>query len=120
MTSCAECGANTLASRNITLLIDTVSPPWLTGVALRLVSFRSGSAWLGRSQKDGLLPAAEESLAVQGHRLALEGQRPCFPFSNRDRAWPRLTMRRSYGAAVRSARKVQVTRGLLSSLSQRF
>jgi hypothetical protein len=33
---------------------DTVGHPWPTSVTPAAVSFRSGSAWLGRSQKDGL------------------------------------------------------------------
>jgi len=58
------------------LLIDTVSSPWLTDVTPRgrLLSGRAARG-LGRSQKDGLpFPPREAALAVQGHRLALEGQ----------------------------------------------
>jgi hypothetical protein len=54
MTSCAECGANTLASRTITLLIDTASLPWLTDVIPRRVFIGRAARGLGRSQKDGL------------------------------------------------------------------
>src|SRR5262245_56348952 len=44
-------------------------------------SHRSGSAWPGRSQKDGLPSARGESKsAVQGHQLALEGQPSRCPF----------------------------------------
>ena len=46
---------------------------------------RSGSAWLGRSQKDGLpscRAGGDISFAVQGHRLALEGAAWSLPLSN--------------------------------------
>src|SRR5262245_13127611 len=33
---------------------DTASQPWPTSIVLAAGSSRSGSAWLGRSQKDGL------------------------------------------------------------------
>jgi hypothetical protein len=40
---------------NIILLIDTAYPPWPTKHRSRGGYYlRSGSAWLGRSQKDGL------------------------------------------------------------------
>jgi len=48
------CGAS--AHVNVSVLyqfVDTANRAWPTSIALRLVS-RSGSAWLGRSQKDGL------------------------------------------------------------------
>ena len=46
---------------------------------------RSGSARLGRSQKDGLpscRAGGDISFAVQGHRLALEGAAWSLPLSN--------------------------------------
>src|SRR5947208_2687464 len=86
MTSCAECGANTLASRNITLLIDTVSPPWLTGVALRLVSFRSGSAWLGRSQKGGLPSCRGDRIRFPRPSARARGGSARLPLSVEERA----------------------------------
>jgi hypothetical protein len=67
--------------------VDTADRAWPTSIAPQRVSFRSGSAWLGRSQKDGLppRPGLREHSSVQGHQLALEGAAWSLPLSNRER-----------------------------------
>jgi hypothetical protein len=50
---------------NIILLIDTASRPWPTSITLAATSFRSGSAWLGRSQKGGLPCCRGEELVLK-------------------------------------------------------
>ena len=59
----------------------------LLGVSARRGSSRSSSAWLGRSQKDGLPPAAEELTSVSrpSTRAQGEGQPSRCPFLNRER-----------------------------------
>jgi hypothetical protein len=54
--------------------VDSAKPRWPTSVAPRRLLLRSGSAWLGRSQKDGL-PSCRgvNATAVQGHQLAHRG-----------------------------------------------
>src|SRR5215470_7599424 len=79
-------GCAASARVNVSVLYQPLTPP--TGLGLlaslpRRGFSRSGSAWLGRSQKDGLpsLPRGEAfAFAVQGHRLALEGQPGRCPF----------------------------------------
>ena len=53
--------------------VDTANRPWPISVAPQQGSPRSGSAWLGRFQKDGLPSCRGESCAVQGHQLAHRG-----------------------------------------------
>src|SRR5262249_49786263 len=68
----------------------TANRPWPTSVAPCGGESRSGSAWLGRSQKDGLpscRAGGDISFAVQGHRLALEGQPSRCPFLIGGGAW---------------------------------
>jgi hypothetical protein len=68
--------------RNIIILMETIKDPYkrlLDHHPAPLV--RSGSAWLGRSQKDGLPSCRGGShSAVQGHRLALGGSLVAAPF----------------------------------------
>jgi hypothetical protein len=73
--------------------IDTASSPWPTIITLAVGFSRSGSAWLGRSQKDGLPSCREGShrKPVQGHRLALEGAATVLPLSNREQKWTSRT-----------------------------
>src|SRR5262249_53280049 len=65
---------------------------WPTGLYWRRPAeafLRSGSAWLGRSQKDGL-PSCRGGtcVTVQGHQLAhREGVAWSLPLSNREREW---------------------------------
>src|SRR5262245_51972442 len=69
---------------------DSANRPWPTSVPPRRLSFRSGSAWLGRSQKDGL-PICRGGrrlrAAVQGHRLARRGGSLVAAPFNRGREW---------------------------------
>ena len=70
---------------------NSLTPPTRVGPLASLSRrefFRSGSAWLGRSQRDGLPSAARVemfSFAVQGHRLARRGAAWSLPLSNRER-----------------------------------
>src|SRR5262245_66063195 len=53
----ARADTGNAARVNVSVLyrsFDTAGHPWPTSVTPAAVSFRSGSAWLGRSQKDGL------------------------------------------------------------------
>jgi hypothetical protein len=61
--------------------VDSAKRPWPTIITLAVGFSRSGSAWLGRSQKDGL-PSYRGSndITVQGRRLALKGQPSRCPF----------------------------------------
>jgi hypothetical protein len=68
--------------------VDTANRPWPTSVAPRRGFSRSGSVWLGRSQKDGLpsYRGGTYFIAVQGHQLAHRGGAAwSLPLSNRER-----------------------------------
>src|SRR5262249_9006522 len=70
---------------NVSVLYQLLTPPAGLGPLASPrggFPFRSGSAWLGRSQKDGLpsYRGGTYFIAVQGHRLAHKGQRGRCPF----------------------------------------
>src|SRR5262249_396634 len=75
----------------------TANWPCPTGDAPAAGKSRSGSAWLGRSQKDGLPTyRGDISLPVQGHQLAHRGGAAwSLPLSNRERNAPVLTWTRT-------------------------
>jgi len=80
-----------LAHVNVSVLyqfVDTAKPPWPTSVAPRRGLSRSGSAWPGRSQKDGL-PSCRGRVCIQRFKAIdsrEEGQPGCCPF-HREREW---------------------------------
>jgi hypothetical protein len=75
-----------LAHVNVSVFYQPLTPPSSLGLLASpraAGNSRPGSAWLGRSQKDGLLSCragGDISFAVQGHRLAQEGQPGRCPF----------------------------------------
>src|SRR5262249_45787524 len=76
--------------------VDTAKRPWPIRVTPRQESPRSGSAWLGRSQKDGLPTCHGEGcisrLKAINSRKG-EGAAWSLPLSNREREWtPRRAM----------------------------
>jgi hypothetical protein len=74
---------------------DTANQPWPTSIVLAAGSSRSGSAWLGRSQKDGL-PSRSRGVSWRLRLKAInsrtgEGQLGCCPFKLGASARPRRT-----------------------------
>jgi hypothetical protein len=71
--------------------VDSAKRPWPTNDARHRGGDLPGRTARGpvalRKMACWYRPRRSHLDAVQGHRLALEGQRPCCPISNRERKW---------------------------------
>jgi len=76
---------------NVSVFYQPLTAPTalgLLGVAPRRGFSRSGSAWLGRSQKDGLPTCCGDMrITVQGHQLAHRGSLVAAPSNRGGRKW---------------------------------
>src|SRR5262249_40596482 len=95
---------------NVSILYQPLTAPARLGLLAspRGGKSRSGSAWLGRSQKDGLPSCRgwEVSFAGQGHRLAHRGgAASSLPLSKREREWTPRRATLALAAALSSVRQ---------------